>query len=140
MELYVNKDSLSCQFFVTDTPGPRQLYSNSQRPPGSLCTTAEMCSGGWATGQGLSSWFKGMTWEWSRDVVTPSSSPPSSLLSQLLPMCACSGEGVEGLSPALTVFSEGRFQVRGPPLSLTFRQSAKDVGCPLAQGGHDTGC
>lgn len=89
-------------------------------------------------GQGPSSWFKGMTWEWSRDVATPSSSSPSSLLSQLLPMCL--GEGVEDLSPAPTVFSEGHFQVRGPPLSHTFRQSAKDIGCSLAQGGHDTGC
>lgn len=55
MKLYVNKDSLSCQFsFITHVPGPQQLYSNSPRPPGSPCTMAEICSvGGWTRPQQL---------------------------------------------------------------------------------------
>lgn len=81
MELYVNKVFILSGF----------LYYTHAEP---TCTTVEMCRQGVGEvgRQGPSSWFKGMTWEWGRAVATPSLIL-TLLLPQLVPMCACSGEG-----------------------------------------------
>lgn len=79
---FMSIKSLSCQVsFTIHTPSPQ-------------CTKAEMCRQGVGEvgRQGPSSWFKGMTWEWGRAVATPSLIL-TLLLPQLVPMCACSGEG-----------------------------------------------
>lgn len=116
MELYVNKDSLILSVLLYYTQGHSSFIVTVTRGV-SPRPTAEMCG-----------------------VRHPPSPAPSGPAATAASMCACSGEGVDDPSPDPTVFSEDHSQGRGPPLSLTLRQRANDVGCSAAHGGRGPGC